>query len=71
MCLAIPGKIIEITNDQATIDYGNEKRVAKILMDDYSIGDFVIVQNQIIIEKIPNEEAKAWFTLLKESKRDL
>ncbi|HLC73371.1 MAG TPA: HypC/HybG/HupF family hydrogenase formation chaperone [Candidatus Nanoarchaeia archaeon] len=31
MCLAIPGKIIEIKNDIALIDYGSEKRQAKIM----------------------------------------
>ena len=31
MCLAIPGKIIEIKDDIATVDYGKEKRKAKIV----------------------------------------
>lgn len=60
MCLAIPGKIIEIRDNVAVIDYGSEKREARIVEGDFKIGDFVIVQGRIIIEKVPEEQVKGW-----------
>ena len=65
MCLAIPGKIIEIKNDIALIDYGSEKRQAKIIIGDFKVNDYVIVQGKIIIEKVPEEQVQAWLNLLK------
>ena len=64
MCLAIPGKIVEIKKDVATIDYGSEKRNAKIVVGNYGIGDFVIVQGKIIIEKVPKEQVKGWLEIV-------
>ena len=64
MCLAIPGKIIEIKKDVATIDYGSEKRQAKILLGNFKEGEFVIAQNQIVVEKVPREQVKGWLSLL-------
>ena len=57
MCLAVPGKIIEIEGDAATVDYGREKRVGKILSEEYNIGDFVIIQGGIIVLKVTKDEA--------------
>ena len=67
MCLAIPGKIIEIDGDIATIDYGSEKRKAKIIPDEdtFKIGDFVIVQAQIVSEKVPQEQVAGWLDYIK------
>lgn len=56
MCLAIPGKIIKIKKDLALIDYGKEKITAKIIRGNYKIGDSVLVQSRIIVEKIPKNK---------------
>ena len=57
MCLAIPGKIIKIEGDMATIQYPEEVRVAKIIEDDYKVGDFVFVSAQIVVQKLTEKEA--------------
>ena len=59
MCLAMPGKIKKIEGDMATIEYPGETRVAKIIEGDYAPGDYVFVSAQIIVQKIPEEEALA------------
>lgn len=68
MCLAIPGKIIRIEKDIATVDYGSEKRLAKIVVGDFAVNDFVIVQGKIVVEKVPPEQVQQWLDLLVESK---
>ena len=57
MCLAIPGKVIKIEEDIATVSYGEEKKQAKLLNPDIKIGDYVIVQNRLILQKVPENEA--------------
>lgn len=55
----MPGKIIKITGDEATIQYPGEQRTATIVDGNYSIGDYVFVSAQIIVQKLAEEEALA------------
>ena len=57
MCLAMPGKILKIDGDMATIGYPGQKRQAKIIEGEYKVGDYVFVSAQIIVQKLPREEA--------------
>jgi len=66
MCLTIPGKIIEIKGDIATLDYGSEKRQAKIIEGDYKLGDFVLVQAKLVVEKVSEEQMTGWLEVLKD-----
>lgn len=52
MCLAIPGKIIELKQQGkiAVIEYGQEKREAVNLIK-ARMGDNVIVQHKNVVEK--------------------
>ena len=67
MCLAIPGKIIEIKGDKAIISYGEEKREARILNKEIKIGDYIVVQNKLVLQKIPEKEAKESIKLWKKA----
>ena len=64
MCLAIPGKIIKIEKDEATVDYSSEKRKGKIIEGNYKVGDYVVIQGGLVIERIPKEQAKDWLKAL-------
>jgi hydrogenase maturation factor len=66
MCLAFPGKVIEIKpNGDCVVDYIAEKRTAKILTDDIKLGDYVIVSNKVIVTKVPKEQAKDYLNEVK------
>ncbi len=65
MCLSIPGKVIEIKNNQFMINYGDEKRVVEQSVVDVEVGDYVIVNNKIIISKIDKEKAEQFLELLR------
>ncbi|MBF0210747.1 MAG: HypC/HybG/HupF family hydrogenase formation chaperone [Desulfamplus sp.] len=58
MCLAVPSKIIEINNNVATVDVDGVKREASLmLLDDATIGDYVIVHAGFAISKVDEEAA--------------
>jgi len=57
MCLAYPGKIVKIKKESVVIDYGTEQRIAKLTSDEYSVGDYVIVQAGFVVEKVSEKEA--------------
>ena len=48
----------------ATVEYPGQTRNAKIIDGEYSVGDYVFVTAQIVVQKISHEEAiaslKAW-----------
>ncbi len=64
MCLAIPGKIIEINGHSAIVQYPQEKRKVLVGDDPIKIGDFVMVQMGIVIKILSKKDAistqKAW-----------
>lgn len=69
MCLAIPGKIIEIDKNKqsATVDYGSgTKRKANISLVDVTIGDYVLVHAGFAIQVLDEKEAQETLSLFKE-----
>ncbi len=69
MCLAIPGKIIEISSDKkhAMVDYGDgTKRQANISLVKVKKGDYVLVHAGFAIEILDESEAKKTLELFKE-----
>ncbi len=70
MCLSVPGKIISIKEDTATLDYGVEKRKAKLISDDFKIGDYAIAQGGILVIKVDKKEAIESLKLYQESFKD-
>lgn len=69
MCLAIPGKIVEIDNkkEYATIDYGGgTKRKANITLVDAKNGDYVLVHAGFAIQIIDEKEAHETLDLFRE-----
>lgn len=64
MCLAIPGRVIEISKNSAIIKYPQEQRKVLVGDDPIKIGDIVMVQMGIVVKILSKKEAtaaqKAW-----------
>lgn len=67
MCLLVPGRIIKIEGDKATVDYDVEKRDGMILEDEYHVGDYVMIQGGFIVQKVPEKQAKSALELYKKA----
>lgn len=59
MCLAIPGKIIEIKrNNKAVVDFSNkEKEIDISLMNDLKNNDWIIAKQDMAINKVDEKDA--------------
>jgi len=69
VCLAIPGKIVEIDSNKehATVDYGDgTKRKANITLVDVKIGDYVLVHAGFAIQVLDEKEAQETLDLFRE-----
>ena len=58
MCLAIPGKIIELKNQQlAVVDFDGIQKEVNVSLVTPRVGDYVIVHAGFAIEKMNQKEA--------------
>jgi hydrogenase expression/formation protein HypC len=73
MCLAIPGKIEEITNQldetfrEGLVVFGDVKKEINLSMvPEANVGDYVMVHVGVAISVVDEEEANKTFELLKQ-----
>jgi hydrogenase expression/formation protein HypC len=67
MCLAIPGQIDKLTNDQAEVVIGtNRYDVCTILTPEVRIGDWVLVHAGYSITRLDEQEARETFSLIQQ-----
>lgn len=58
MCVAIPGKVIEVTEEGAIVEIqGRRRSVSTLLLPDVRVGDLVVISNGMIVEKLSENEA--------------
>lgn len=58
MCLAVPGKVLECSGEEAVVDLqGNRLKVSKVLTPEAGVGDWVLIHAGFAITTI--EEADA------------
>jgi hydrogenase expression/formation protein HypC len=70
MCLAIPGKIVEIVDEEnriAKVEIGGVRRGVNIgMLDDIEIGDYVLVHVGFAMSKIDEKQAEETLRTLQE-----
>lgn len=68
MCLAIPAQVVELrANDQALVDLaGVKKEISLALVEDVSVGDYVIVHVGYALNKLDQDEAEKTLRLFAE-----
>ncbi len=72
MCLAIPGKIVEIVDEEnsiAKVEVGGVKRNVNIGMlakDEARVGDYVLIHVGFAMSKVDEKQAEDTLRILKE-----
>lgn len=72
MCLAIPGKIVEITGDEpltrtAKVSFGGSiKEVSLAYTPEAAVGDYIMVHVGFALSVVDEEEAAQVFEILKQ-----
>ena len=57
MCVALPGKVIEIREKDAVVDFNGNQVAARIGLVDIKVGDYVLVHAGCILQKVSPKEA--------------
>jgi hydrogenase expression/formation protein HypC len=70
MCLAIPGRIIEMVDDAnsiAKVDVSGVRRNINIaLLDEVGVGDYVLIHVGFALSKVDEKEAEETLRILRE-----
>lgn len=72
MCLGIPGRIIDRSDDAGlavgTVDFGGVRREVCLayVADEVDVGDYVVVHVGFAISRVDEEEARRTFAVLRE-----
>lgn len=58
MCIAVPGKVIELKKYEAFVDFGEIKKWVNVnLIDDLNIGDYILVHAGYGVIKVDEKQA--------------
>lgn len=69
MCLATPMKIIKIKDKKAVVELSGHNHTVSIdLIKDAKTGDYVLVHNEMAINKLPAEEAEKILGIINDKK---
>lgn len=68
MCLALPAEVISLENDDAIVSLeGIKKKISLALVEDITIGDFVLVHVGYALHKVSPQEAERTLKLMSEA----
>ena len=56
MCVALPGKVIEITDRDAVVDFNGNQVTARAGLVDVKVGDYVLVHAGCVIQKVTQQD---------------
>ena len=56
MCVALPGKVIEIKERDAVVDFSGNQVTARAGLVDVKVGDYVLVHAGCVIQKVTQQD---------------
>ena len=56
MCVALPGKVIEIKDRDAVVDFNGNQVTARAGLVDVQVGDYVLVHAGCVIQKVSQQD---------------
>lgn len=56
MCVALPGKVIELNDRDAVVDFNGNQVNARAGLVDIKVGDYVLVHAGCVIQKVSKQD---------------
>ena len=56
MCVALPGKVIEVNGRDALVDFNGNQVTARAGLVDIKVGDYVLVHAGCVIQKVSKQD---------------
>lgn len=58
MCVALPGKVIQVNEKDAVVDFNGNQVTARTGLVDIVVGDYVLVHAGCVIQKVTLQDAQ-------------
>lgn len=58
MCVALPGKVIQVNEKDAVVDFNGNQVTARTGLVDIKVGDYVLVHAGCVIQKVTPQDAQ-------------
>lgn len=58
MCVALPGKVIQVNEKDAVVDFNGNQVTARTGLVDIEVGDYVLVHAGCVIQKVTPQDAQ-------------
>lgn len=58
MCLAFPAKVLDVGENSVLVEAAGEKLSANSIVDKLKKGDYVLVQQGFVVEKLTEQDAQ-------------
>ncbi|MEG0874520.1 MAG: HypC/HybG/HupF family hydrogenase formation chaperone [Clostridiales bacterium] len=71
MCIAMPGKIVEIQGHRAKVDFSGTVVNANVMMVDAKVGEYVLVHAGCAIEVLSQSRAQELMSIFDEMEADI
>lgn len=71
MCIAIPGKVIEIVDGKGKVDFSGNVVDVNVKLIDAKVGDYVLVHAGCALEVLQKDKAEELIDLFKELEENL
>lgn len=66
MCVALPGKVVEIREKEAVVDFNGNQVTARMGLVDIKVGDYVLVHAGCILQKVSPQDAESLTELMED-----
>ena len=66
MCIAMPGKVVEIDGNHAKVDFSGNTVTANVMMVKANVGDYVLVHAGCAIEVLSKSRAEELMSIFEE-----
>lgn len=69
MCLALPARVVSLENEEMAVVAleGVKKKISLALVEDVSVGDYVLVHVGYALHKVSEEEASRTLAMMSEA----
>jgi hydrogenase expression/formation protein HypC len=68
MCVAVPGRVLEIADEMAVVEYDRRRqRASLLLVPEAAVGDWVIVAAGTVLEVLDPDEAAEILAMITET----
>lgn len=66
MCVALPGKVVEVGEKDAVVDFNGNQVTARLGLVEINVGDYVLVHAGCILQKVSPSDAMSLTELMKD-----